>query len=59
VVDKESSNACDLFQLGDGSSRRAGSRSKDARNALAALFGDAPRPDESPRDALEALFRKK
>ncbi|HET7753228.1 MAG TPA: hypothetical protein VFK85_04895 [Anaeromyxobacteraceae bacterium] len=59
VVDKEASNPCDLFQLGDGASRRRGSRGKDARSALAALFGDAPPREENPRDALEALFRKK
>jgi hypothetical protein len=59
VVDKEASNPCDLFQLGDGASRRAGSRSSEARSALAALFGDAPPREESPRDALDALFRKK
>lgn len=57
-VDKESSNACDLFQLGDGASRRRGS-SDAARGALAALFGEAPRVTEDPRDALDALFRKK
>jgi hypothetical protein len=58
IVDKENSNACDLFQLGDGKSRRR-HRSDDARNRLAALFGDAPKPSEDPRDALDALFRKK
>jgi hypothetical protein len=58
VVEKDQSNACELFQLGDGASRRRGS-SKAARDRLAALFGDAPRSDEDPRDALEALFRKK
>ena len=59
IVDKEASNACDLFQLGDGASRRRGSSSA-ARDQLAALFGDAPpRKEEDPRDALEALFRKK
>ncbi len=58
-VDKESSNACDLFQLGDGASRRRGS-AKAARDQLRALFGEAPTPaDENPRDALEALFKKK
>jgi hypothetical protein len=58
-VDKESANACDLFQLGDGASRRRGS-SRAAKDQLRALFGDAPAPaDEDPRDALEALFRKK
>jgi hypothetical protein len=59
IVEKESSNACDLFQLGDGASRRQRGRSEAARNALAALFGDAPRRAEDPKDALEALFRKK
>ena len=58
VVDKEAANACDLFQLGDGASRRRGAPS-GARDALAALFGEAPRPAEDPRDALDALFRKK
>jgi hypothetical protein len=59
VLEKESSNACDLFQLGDGASRRRRS-SRAARDQLAALFGDAPAPaEDDPRDALEALFRKK
>jgi hypothetical protein len=58
IVDKESSCACELFQLGDGAPRRR-HRSDDARNRLAALFGDAPVRSEDPRDALEALFRKK
>ncbi len=58
IVDKQASNACDLFQLGDGASRRRGS-AQGARDALAALFGDAPRPPEDPKDALEALFKKK
>jgi len=59
LVDKASSNACDLFQLGDGASRRRGS-TRGARDALAALFGEAAGPaEEDPRDALDALFRKK
>jgi hypothetical protein len=58
IVDKDSSNACDLFQLGDGASRRRGS-SKAARDRLHALFGEGPAREEDPRDALEALFRKK
>jgi hypothetical protein len=58
VVYKDASNACDLFQLGDGASRRRRS-SKAARDQLAALFGEGPGKDESPRDALEALFKKK
>lgn len=59
VVDKEQSNACDLFQLGDGAARRRGS-SRAARDRLAALFGEAPaREEEDPKDALEALFRKR
>ena len=58
VLDKEAANACDLFQLGDGASRRRGS-SRAAHHALAALFGEAPSAAEDPRDALEALFRKK
>jgi hypothetical protein len=57
-VDKISSNACDLFQLGDGASRRR-APSQAARDRLGALFGEAPRPADDPRDALEALFRKK
>ena len=59
IVEKEQSNACDLFQLGDGASRRRGS-SKTAKDRLRALFGEAPAKEEGdPRDALEALFRKK
>ena len=58
VLDKEASNPCELFQLGDGASRRR-VRSRSARDALGALFGEAPAADEDPRDALEALFRKK
>ena len=58
IVDKVSSNACDLYQLGDGASRRRRS-SRAARDALGALFGEAPRRDEEdPRDALDALFKK-
>jgi hypothetical protein len=58
-VDKVASNACDLFQLGDGASRRRKS-SRAARDQLGALFGEGPAPqDGDPRDALEALFRKK
>jgi hypothetical protein len=57
-VDKIASNACDLYKLGDGASRRRGS-SQAARDRLGALFGDAPKPAQDPRDALEALFRKK
>ena len=59
IIDKTASNACDLFQLGDGASRRRG-RGPSARAALGALFGEAPAPaDEDPRDALDALFRKR
>jgi hypothetical protein len=58
VVDKDSANACDLYQLGDGASRRKKS-SRAARSQLAALFGEAPPEEEDPKDALEALFRKK
>jgi hypothetical protein len=58
VVDKDQSNACDLFQLGDGAARRRRG-SKAARDQLAALFGEGPARDEDPKDALEALFRKK
>lgn len=58
-LDKHASNACDLFQLGDGASRRRGS-SRAARDQLRALFGEAPgHAEENPRDALEALFRKR
>ena len=57
-VDKQASNACELFQLGDGASRRRGS-ARAARDQLAALFGEGPGKDEDPRDALEALFRRK
>jgi hypothetical protein len=59
VVEKEASNACDLFQLGDGASRRRGDRGSAARAQLAALFGEAATPPESPRDALETLFKKR
>ncbi len=58
ILDKEASNFCDLFQLGDGASRRGGPQGA-ARDALAALFGEAPRPAPDPRGDLEALFRKK
>ena len=59
IVDKEAPNACDLFQLGDGAPRKRGSN-KAAKDALHALFGEGPAKDaDSPRDALEALFRKK
>jgi hypothetical protein len=58
VVDKDSSNACDLFQLGDGASRRRKS-SRAARDQLHALFGEGPSREEDPKDALESLFRKK
>ena len=58
VVDKVASNACDLFQLGDGASRRR-KGSSAARDRLRALFGEAPAEEEDPKDALEALFRKK
>jgi hypothetical protein len=58
VVDKDQSNACDLFQLGDGATRRRGS-SKAAKDRLHALFGEGPTREEDPRDALEALFKKK
>jgi len=57
VVDKDAVNACDLYQLGDGASRRR-IRSRSARDALGALFGEPPAPEESPRDAVEALFKK-
>ena len=58
-VDKLGSNACDLFQLGDGASRRRQS-SRDARDQLRALFGEKPAaPEPDARAALEALFRKK
>ncbi|HTT71578.1 MAG TPA: hypothetical protein VMG32_10175 [Anaeromyxobacteraceae bacterium] len=59
VLDKVASNPCDLFMLGDGASRRK-ARSRAARDALGALFGECPRPEEEdPRDALEALFKRK
>jgi hypothetical protein len=59
VVDKESGNACELFQMGDGASRRRIGRGEAARAQLAALFGEAPPRPAEPRDPLEALFRKK
>jgi hypothetical protein len=58
IVDKETSNACDLFQLGDGASRRRRS-SRAARDQLGALFGEGPASESTSRDDLEALFRKK
>jgi hypothetical protein len=59
IVDKFGSNPCDLYQLGDGAPRRRAS-SRQAKDALRALFGEAPGGGEDdPRDALEALFRKK
>jgi len=59
VVEKDSSNACDLFQMGDGASRRHGDRGARARADLAALFGEAPPRTTDPGDAVEALFGKK
>jgi hypothetical protein len=60
VLDKERANACDLFQLGDGASRRREAAGLQAREALAALFGEAPAPaPESPAEALDRLFGKK
>ncbi len=58
LVDKVASNPCDLFQLGDGASRRR-QGSKAARDRLAALFGEGPSSAPDPKDELEALFRKK
>jgi hypothetical protein len=59
VLEKEASNACELFQLGDGASRRR-VKSSAARDALAALFGEAPAAaDDDPRSELDALFGKK
>jgi hypothetical protein len=58
VVEKDAVNACDLFQLGDGASRKR-RPSGAARSQLAALFGEAAPEAEDPKDALEALFRKK
>jgi hypothetical protein len=58
IVDKDASNACDLYRLGDGAANRRGS-SGEAMDRLRALFGEAPRAKEDPKDALEALFRKK
>ena len=58
VLEKDSSNACDLFQFGDGASRRRKNAGDDARRQLAALFGDAPPKRDNPKDVLEALFKK-
>jgi len=58
-LDKEASNACDLYQLGDGASRRRQGSAQQARDKLAALFGEAPKKIDEPKDALEALFKKK
>lgn len=55
-VDKVASNACELFQLGDGASRRRGDTGAAARAQLAALFGEAAPARPEPRDALDALF---
>ena len=58
-VDKVASNACDLYQLGDGAARRRPS-SRAARDQLHALFGEGPpSAEDDPRAAAEALFRKK
>jgi len=58
VVDKDMLNACDLFQLGDGAPRRRKSN-RQAKDQMHALFGEGPSRDEDPKDALEALFKKK
>jgi hypothetical protein len=59
VLEKVASNACELFQLGDGASRRR-VKARAARDALGALFGEAPAAtDDDPRSALDALFGKK
>ena len=58
-ADRERANACDLFQLGAGAGLRHPGSARAARDALAALFGEARPPEPDPRDALEALFRKK
>ncbi len=59
VVEKAGSNACDLFQLGDGASRRRRS-SRAAHEELRALFGEGPsKKEENPKDALAALFKKR
>jgi len=57
IVEKVASNACDLYQLGDGAARRR-TKSRAARDALGALFGEVPAREEDPRDALESLFKK-
>jgi len=56
VVEKDASNACDLFQMGDGASRRRGDQGAAARAQLASLFGDAPAAREDPKSAIDALF---
>jgi predicted RNA-binding Zn-ribbon protein involved in translation (DUF1610 family) len=58
-ADKERANACEFFQLGEGAGRGRQGSPRAARDALAALFGEAPRKEPDPREALEALFRKK
>ena len=59
VVEKDRANACELFQPGDGASRRRAGATAAARDALSALFGEAPaRGEQSPRDDLDTLFRK-
>jgi hypothetical protein len=56
VVDKDAANACDLFQMGDGASRRQGDRGAAARAQLAALFGESAPRQRDPRDDLDDLF---
>jgi hypothetical protein len=48
IVDKEAANACDLYQLGDGASRRRRDAGDEARRQLAALFGEAPPKPKKP-----------
>ena len=59
ILDKEASNACDLFQLGDGASRRRGPLGRGPERPGARSSATRRRAAEDPRDALDALFRKK
>ena len=58
IVEKDRLNSCELFQLGDGAAHRRSKSTQAAHDALAALFGEAPKKQVDPKDALDALFKK-